>query len=150
MRFRYLLLLPMVLTAALPVQGETIGRLFFTPAQRATLERLRQNPNLVAPTVSDTLTINGMVQRHGGETTVWINGVPQRVQSPSGARQTSTPPTVPVPVPGRKAPARLKAGQTLDTTTGTIREHFQAAPRGPNTAPMTPNKPSLQKEEERE
>lgn len=47
----------------------TLGRLFFTPAQR--IQRDAQHLPAAAQ-------VNGMVQRDGGLRTVWINGVAQR------------------------------------------------------------------------
>ncbi|MDD2776153.1 MAG: hypothetical protein PHU06_09365 [Gallionella sp.] len=49
----------------------TLGRLFFTPAQRAQRDARHISP----PVVSQ---VNGIVQRDGGVRTVWINGVAQR------------------------------------------------------------------------
>ncbi len=61
-------------------QPEPLGRLFFTPQQRAALDRQRQlNPNFLAnATDADTsLTINGEVRRSNGRSTRWINGEAQ-------------------------------------------------------------------------
>jgi hypothetical protein len=46
-----------------------LGRLFFSPAQRAQLEA-RAQP------ISDSkkVSLNGIVQKTGGERTIWING----------------------------------------------------------------------------
>jgi hypothetical protein len=49
----------------------TLGRLFFTPVQRAQRETRLASP----PVVSQ---VNGIVQRDGGVRTVWINGVAHR------------------------------------------------------------------------
>ena len=48
-----------------------LGRLFFTPTQRAE----RDTRHTSAPVVSQ---VNGIVQRDGGVRTVWINGVAHR------------------------------------------------------------------------
>ncbi|MFY9260419.1 MAG: hypothetical protein WAO71_07930 [Gallionella sp.] len=48
-----------------------LGRLFFTPTQRAQ----RDTRHTSAPVVSQ---VNGIVQRDGGVRTIWINGVAQR------------------------------------------------------------------------
>ena len=79
---RYLPVLLLLLSAALPAwsQSESPGRLFFTPQQRAALDReralgLNQRP-------SNTLdgdasyTFDGEVRRSSGKNTRWINGVP--------------------------------------------------------------------------
>ena len=64
----------LALTAATGVNAEELGRLFFTAEQRAQLEYSRQQ-NDPAPGNARSLTVNGIVQKHGGERTVWINGV---------------------------------------------------------------------------
>ena len=65
---------------------EGLGRLFFTPEYRQTLDRQRQ----LAPhdkrglAESTTLTIDGVVTRDSGKRTVWINGMPQNDDAPLG------------------------------------------------------------------
>src|SRR5450759_3690154 len=56
--------------------AEELGRLFFTPEQRAQMDynyarEARPDSNARA------LELNGIVQMHGGKRTAWINGVPQ-------------------------------------------------------------------------
>ena len=67
--------------AALPVwaQSDNLGRLFFTPQQRAALDRERllgfsQRPSSLDGDAS--YTFNGEVRRSSGKNTRWINGVP--------------------------------------------------------------------------
>lgn len=79
------------------LMADELGRLFFTPEQRAALERARyQIPALETPVetsglefpiipLSDVaesevinrtpLNVNGYVSRSGGDSTVWINGL---------------------------------------------------------------------------
>ncbi len=71
-------LLFVLLAAALPAKGEALGRLFFTPAERAALDRQRLlGAQEVQAEQAATLSINGIVRSSGGTTTVWINGIPQ-------------------------------------------------------------------------
>jgi len=73
-------------------QPEPLGRLFFTPQQRAGLDRQRQlNPNFLANTTDadSSLTINGEVRRSSGRGTRWINGE---------AQWNGNPPAIRVPV----------------------------------------------------
>lgn len=61
-------------------QPEPLGRLFFTPEQRAALDRQRQfNLNfLTNQTDADgSLTLNGEVRRSSGRNTRWVNGEAQ-------------------------------------------------------------------------
>lgn len=70
-------------------QPEPLGRLFFTPQQRAALDRQRQlNPNFLAnATDADTsLSINGEVRRSSGRNTRWINGEAQSNGNAPAAR----------------------------------------------------------------
>lgn len=55
---------------------ETLGRLFFTPERRQTLDRQRQfNIQEKQEDLEDpTFTINGVVTRSSGKQTVWVNG----------------------------------------------------------------------------
>ncbi len=85
-------------------QADSLGRLFFTPEQRARLEHRH------AAEASDTpsrLTVNGVVQRHGGARTVWINGAAQ------DSAHDSEPAAEAVPVPGKSGNVKIKVGQNL-------------------------------------
>jgi hypothetical protein len=79
MKRRQLLLLPLfwqMLNVA-QAQDEALGRLFFTPTQRAALDRQRQlNPDLRGKPESTaaSLTLNGTVHRSSGHNTHWVNG----------------------------------------------------------------------------
>lgn len=97
----------LLLTAATGVNAEELGRLFFSAEQRAQLEYNRQQDP--APDNARSLTVNGIVQKHGGERTVWINGVPQ----PAGNSDERAPESVPVAIPGRSQPAKIKVGQRV-------------------------------------
>ena len=63
--------------AAPPSQApEALGRLFNTPQKRAILDQLRRRDALItADQKLDAFTLNGIVRRSGGPSTVWINGV---------------------------------------------------------------------------
>lgn len=95
-------LLVLLFAAAAGVNAEGLGRLFFTPEQRAQLESSQRQGD-----GKRSLTVNGIVQKHGGERTVWINGVPQ----PAGKSDERAPESVPVALPGQSQPARVKVGQ---------------------------------------
>lgn len=106
----------LLLAVANPANAEGLGRLFFTPEQRAQLEHGRQQ-NDDAPGSPRSLIVNGIVQRHGGERTVWINGIPQL----AGKSDERTPESVPVAIPGQSQPTRVKVGQKviIDPAAGT-------------------------------
>ena len=89
-----------------------LGRLFFSPEQRAQLDY--SYAQAAGPdNNSHMLMLNGIVQRHGGKRTVWINGVPQQ----AGSSNDRTPESQTVQLPGKKSRVKLKVGQRvlLDT-----------------------------------
>jgi hypothetical protein len=96
------------LTASTFAYPEELGRLFFTPAQRAQL-----GYTYTRETTSDhngrALMLNGIVQQHGGKRTAWINGVPQQV----GSSDDKTPESLLIPVPGQTKTIKLKVGQRI-------------------------------------
>ena len=88
--------------------AEELGRLFFTPEQRVMLEH-GQQPDIDKPENIESLTVSGIVQKHGGERTVWINGVPQV----AGKSDEQAPESVPVAIPGQAHPVKIKVGQKV-------------------------------------
>lgn len=97
----------MLLASVVPAWPDELGRLFFTPEQRAQLERQQQQKDAAAS--ERTLTVNGIVQKNGGGRTVWINGAPQT----AGKSRDHTPDRLPVTVPGQAQPVEIKVGQKL-------------------------------------
>jgi len=94
--------------AAANIQAEEIGRLFFTPAQRAQLDH-GYAPEVRPEGNSNSLILNGIVQKQGGKRTIWVNGLPQQ----AGSSDERTPESLSVPLPGQKKSVRLKVGQRL-------------------------------------
>jgi hypothetical protein len=89
------------LACALPVQAADLGRLFFTPMQRAEMDRKRLSPSQTEKRPTQ-LTINGRVIRSDGKTITWVNGVAQE-----GSH------------------SRAKVGQTIDAGTGETQDSAQ-------------------------
>ena len=56
---------------------EALGRLFFTPERRQTLDRQRQFNIQEKQEIPEdpTFTIDGVVTRSSGKRTVWVNGI---------------------------------------------------------------------------
>ena len=105
------ILLALMLLPCLAQAGE-LGRLFFTPQERARLDYEHQQNTAADHSGRDPsggLTVNGIVQKDGGKRTVWINGVPQD----AGHSDERNPASVPVSVPGQSKPVRVKVGQKL-------------------------------------
>jgi hypothetical protein len=79
---------------------DELGRLFFTPERRQTLDRQRQLNIQEKQEIPEdpTLTIDGVVTRSSGKRTAWVNGVAQyENEMPSGVKVT----------PGRKDPGKV-------------------------------------------
>ena len=115
--------LAMLLLAAY-AQAAPIGRLFFTPDRRATLERQRQL-NIQEKTQEATVEIaslhlNGVVRRSGNKTTVWVNGRPQQADN-ANTGITVLPSTrdmerVNIRV-GEESSTSMRVGETLNRAT---------------------------------
>lgn len=93
-------------------QADELGRLFFTPQQRQQLE-FQGSGNGDSSAVESGrrkyIIVNGVVQKHGGNRTVWINGAAQATERGNDR----TPTSVPVTVPGKSQPVQVKVGQKL-------------------------------------
>ena len=90
-------------------QANNLGRLFFTPEQRTQLDHAHTRNATADSGSASVLTVNGIVQKHGGPRTVWINGVAQ----PAGNSNERSPDAQPVAVPGKSQPVKIKVGQKL-------------------------------------
>jgi hypothetical protein len=132
---------------------EGIGRLFTTLSERSALNQLRLEAQFAQPQQEETpapqpearvaeadqgpavsrLEINGIVRRSGGPSTVWVNGAQVErgrvsreglmVQAGRRARDG-----VRVELPSGLRTVRLKPGQAIDVTTGTLVDAFEARP----------------------
>ncbi len=99
-----------------PVASADLGRLFYSPQQRAELDRRRATNTVEAEqvVVESLVTVNGRVSRSSGKTTTWINGVPQ--YDTYAGRDAAR---VAIDDNGRDTPVRV--GDTLDRTRGEVR-----------------------------
>lgn len=131
---------------------ETLGRLFYTPEQRARMDVARQHERNVrideeesAPQSANIL-LNGVITRSDGKSTLWINN---RIQN-----EASQPATVGkggevrVVTPGAKQSVPLKVGQSIDLNSGAVEEIYRHPPPAPAkeilpaATPPGPAKPS--------
>lgn len=97
------------LTAAALANAGELGRLFFTPEQRARMDYNYAREGRPDSDNRRTLSVTGIVQKQGGERTVWINGVPK----PAGKSDERSPESAPVTIPGQKKQIRVKVGQKV-------------------------------------
>jgi hypothetical protein len=136
-----LVALIVLMVGAGPAAGAEFGRMFFTPDQRAALDYFRKlnirnaaisdddrDKDLVAPPPApEQVSVNGVVRRSDGKSTVWVNRRAVTEQQPAGAALNVTPRTdnrVRLSVPKSGRSADLKVGQTADTVSGTITEGY--------------------------
>lgn len=102
-------------------QAQELGRLFFTPEQRAALDARRRArvPDKPAPTpivVSPITRLDGYVRRSEGPATVWVNGTPLDDATPGPDQRVS------VPIGDSGVRMRLRPGETLDRGSGEVRD----------------------------
>jgi hypothetical protein len=122
MRFTLGLLL---LATALPCAAQELGRVFFTPEQRDSLDarrkaRVPDKPAAAPVVASPTTRLDGYVKRSAGPSTVFINGEPVPEGSPEAPRIGESRASIAVGDGGARR--ALKPGETLDRGTGEVRD----------------------------
>ena len=143
----------MVMAAIMPWcasnSAETLGRLFFTPAQRSTLDAGKQlaTPRKAAPSGPRAATLNGVVTRSDGESTVWVNGHSvTRTGSPNASASHSDPAAARVELQGAGGRVKLKVGQRFDRSTSKVQESYESTPVD---AMQSASDPAIQKSVDR-
>jgi hypothetical protein len=139
--------LALVLAVGKASAAEQLGRLFFTPAQRAQLDLARSQKGRAAlPSdqeeavpVPEVVTYGGIVRRNDGKTTVWINNravndgkAADRLPVASRVRPDGS---VNLQVPQSNRSVNLKVGQSVDIVSGTIAEPYARNPVAAKPAP---------------
>lgn len=144
---------------------DKLGRLFFTPAERASLDNqrklaadeanrpVRRDPQLPKAPPPRLLTLNGVVRRSDGETTIWVNNQPvnNRFQDVDVLPGSITREGVGVQLPGAGRRVRLKVGQSVDSSTGEVEENYRRRPEldeGESTGESTRTKTAATDEKE--
>jgi hypothetical protein len=129
-------------------QEPALGRLFLTPEQRAALDNARRNKIRAEAMVAaaekkpkippaKSVTINGVVSRSDGESTIWVNGRPTEGETEDGMRVVIAPgsqSSVVLREPAKGKQVRLKVGQHADLISGKIEEPYERR----RTAPPPP------------
>jgi hypothetical protein len=137
---------------------ERLGRLFFTPAQRASLDVARsqraraalstEKPEQEAAPVPQTITYSGVLRRSDGKTTVWINNQPVNDEESAGAAaivgrvRPDGSVTLQVPQSGRSV--ILKPGQSVELLSGAVEEANSRKLEASKTEPKPAAKPSAE------
>ncbi|MDW8467835.1 MAG: hypothetical protein RML56_01280 [Burkholderiales bacterium] len=130
MNRRALLLAVAVASIPAATAAHELGRLFFTPEQRAALDARRKAkiPEKPAPVVVEApvTRLDGFVRREDGRSTVWVNGVPAPQEAPpEGMRfAPSRRDRLAVSVALGEGERRfeLKVGERLDRESGEVRD----------------------------
>lgn len=136
-------------TASPAPAQERLGRLFFTPAQRASLDVARsqrarttlatEKTEQDAAPVPQTITYSGVLRRSDGKTTVWLNNQPlhDRLSAGAGAIVGRVRPdgsvTLQVPQSGRSV--TLKPGQSVELLGGAVEEGYARRLEAPKPEP---------------
>ena len=112
-------------------QAQELGRLFFTPEQRAALDarrkaRVPDKPAAAPVTESPVTRVNGAVRRSGGKSTVWVNGemIPEDAQADSArvTPRSAKPGSVSIPAGDNAQRHDLRVGESLDRGSGEVRD----------------------------
>jgi hypothetical protein len=139
-----------IATAPAALGQDGMGRLFYTPAQRAQLDVARQQ-NLRAPIATDQpedaqqvpqqVTVNGMIRRNDGRSTVWVNNKMYSPEALTGGpvdvqARGSNAVTLSLPQSGRSVD--LKVGQSVEALSGQIADVYQSRSRTPPPTEAAP------------
>jgi hypothetical protein len=143
----------LVLTLLAPpaVAAEPLGRLFYTPDQRSSLDTARskrartalatEKEEPPAPPSPEVVTYGGMVRRSDGKTTVWLNnhavGEKEAASRLVGKVRPDGSVTLQSPQTGKNV--ELRVGQRAELLSGRVEEVYRQAPaRKPELTPAEP------------
>jgi len=108
--------------------AQEIGRLFFTPEQRAALDarrkaRVPDKPAATPQAESPVTRVNGVVQRSDGKSTVWVNNeaIPDSPQAGAqGAPRPAGSGRVSVPLGEGAKGLEMRVGESLNRGSGEV------------------------------
>lgn len=147
------------LGAETPIAGQPIGRLFFTPGERAQLDMARIQrkppPEAVAaaaapeaPPLPQTVTYGGIVRRSDGKAMLWINNrLVEEKEALKGLNlkgKVRPDGAVTLQVPQTGGSINVKVGQSVELQTGKVGEARKPEPKPPaddTAAGAAPAKP---------
>ena len=139
---RLAVLIALALAAPASHAAEQLGRLFFSPAQRAQLDAERSRKSRMPPAVEpsqptalpERVTYDGIVRRSDGRSTVWINN--RAINDGKGrgelpfTSRIRPDGSVRLAMPESGRSIDLKVGQSVDIVSGTIAEPYHRARSG--------------------
>lgn len=127
-------------TVAAQVPDEPLGRLFFTPEQRAALDAGRRiatkksGSRPAKPRGPKSVELNGIILRSDGGRTVWINNKAYQDRNPGGMRVEVRDPAAAEIQMGRGGPkVDLQVGEVYDRSAARIGNRLDLG-----TPPKTP------------
>ena len=108
-------------------RAQELGRLFFTPQQRADFDARRKarvpDKPATAAVASPVTRLDGYVRRSSGPSTVWINGESVTEASPDAPRIDRGPSgSVSIVVGEGGGRVRMKPGESLDRGNGEVHD----------------------------
>ncbi len=124
----------LLLVIAASARAESVGRLFFTPEQRLLLDNARGQKVKVEvdeqteEPAPEMVSLNGVVKRDDGHTTVWLNNRAVSDRKTTGGvtihpQGTASDPVL-FTIPQAERVVTLRVGQNLDVTTGQVVEPY--------------------------
>ena len=159
--------LPLLLLILGSARGEEMGRLFYSPEQRLMLDNARRQKVKIEEKseeqVPEIVSLDGVVKRNDGHTTVWLNNRAVSNQGTAGGVSIHPQGTASDPVlftiPQADRAVSMRVGQNLDVTTGQVVEPYHpkaaemkralsasqagaASESKSGDAPASPNRPS--------
>ena len=122
------------------VANADLGRLFFTPTQRAALDNARKQNTRIEiapekvppppPPSPQSVSVDGVVRSSDGKSTVWLNNRAVTGRQADGltvsTNRNDNRVRLSVPQSGRSID--LKVGQTVEIVSGTIQEGYARRP----------------------
>lgn len=140
-----------LLMAQLAHAAEPMGRIFFTPEERARLDALRSQRAVAVQTrdepVPEIVKFNGIVRRADGRATVWINNQPlseaelRNKQAIVGRVSRSGQVTLQSPQGAMQM--QLKVGQSAELLSGRVEESYATAPANRESSVTAKPEPAL-------
>lgn len=137
-RTRLVVIVLATLATNLASAEDDLGRLFFTPAQRAALDAGKEinlpktDKEPAKRSTPAAITLNGVVVRSDGERTVWINDRAYQGRDPEGLgiRPSAQAPAVAeIRIREERKAVQMRVGQTYSSESGKITEAYETPPK---------------------
>lgn len=135
----------LVVTGGGMAAEQALGRLFFTPEQRARMDAARQQERDIrieedSSPPPASITLNGIVTRGDGTHTVWVNNKAREGgHAEHGVLVRGQGRQVGVTLPDARGTVPLKVGQSLDVTSGQVAEIYRRPVSAPTSVPQPPD-----------